>query len=144
MKYLKYFENNKPIINNNWMFKIKIKDLLSDESLVFPTDEAKAEVIKISNRLIQELSKLERKTIGSNLKEDEKEVCLEELEEIKSNIEFLKQLADGSIPEKDWHDFSFHGNFEELINEYLSVIYDLGDKRVINKRNELIKYFWVY
>lgn len=145
MKFIKLFEEhyNKPINTNNWKYKLKIKNILSDVDLSLPTDENKREIIKICKVIVLQLNKLENNTEKSNLKDDEKDAVLRELEELKDHFNFVIELADDTIPEKDWHEFSFDGNFQELSNDYLSLLYDLGDTRVINKNNESEKYFFV-
>lgn len=145
MKHLKIFENfTRPTKTNRWKYTLSIKNLLGDGDISSPTEENKQKVIKICNGILFQLKKLEKNTINSNIKDDEKEVLLEELENLIDNFEFGISLASGKIEESEWDDYSFDGNFQKYINdECLEQLYDLGDRRIVNKKNELEKYFFV-
>lgn len=145
MKHLKIFENfDRPTNTNRWKYTLLIKDLLTNEDVSKPTEENKQKVIKICNGILFQLKKLEKNTINSNIKEDEKDLLLEELENLIDNFQFGISLASGKIEESEWNDYSFNGNFQEYINdECLQQLYDLGDRRIINKKNEIEKYFFV-
>jgi hypothetical protein len=145
MKYLEIFENfDKPTNTNRWKYTLSIKNLFTDEDISSPTEENKQKVIKICNSILFQLKKLEKNTINSNIKEDEKDLLLEELENLIDNFQFGISLASGEIEESKWDDYSFDGNFQKYINnECLEQLYDLGDRRIINKKNEIEKYFFV-
>ena len=101
--------------NRLWQHKIKIKHLFESET----TPEL---VIKICTELNTQLEKIKKKYENKN------DGIYEELEINIDNFEFLKHLADGTIPEQDWADYSFYGDFEKEFNGYLSQLYDLADE----------------
>jgi hypothetical protein len=76
--------------------------------------------------------------------EDDKYYVDENLTELIDHFEFLKEFANGKIPKEEWKDYDFEGNYESWFNDYLNELYDLGDKRVVNKNNEIEKLIWIY
>jgi hypothetical protein len=136
----KQFESR---VTNKWKFKIKIKYLLSNDDMTLPTPENKKKIANKSSFVISELKTLLKRIEKSNIKEDVKDRVLEELEMIIDNFDFLKKLADGTISEDTWHEYTFDGNFQEWFNDYLTQLYDLGDKRVITTNGNIDKLLWV-
>lgn len=121
---------------NNWKYKIKIKDQFEDKT----TPEL---IIKLCDSLIIQLKQISSKVETSSLTEDEKDDCRIVLEEIIDHFVFLKELADGTIKKLEWDDYSFNGDYEEIFNDYLEQLYDIGDRRVINKYNRSEKFIWI-
>jgi hypothetical protein len=138
MEKLKTFESfdQKPVQTNKWKYELVIKDQLTEDS-------EPEKIIELSNTLVRKLTKLKEKVEKSNLVEDEIENLVEEFERIIDNFDFLKQLADGTIPEDDFDDYSFDGDLEALFNDYLGELYDFGDLKVLNKKNEIEKFIWI-
>lgn len=122
--------------SNKWLYTIKIKDDFEDET----TPEL---IVKLCSILEYKLNKVKGSVEKSSLKEDEIDYICQELEETADNFTFLKHLADGTIPEDDWDDYSFYGDFEEDFNGYLSQLYDLADKRVTDKRGVTHKFLFL-
>jgi hypothetical protein len=105
------------INERNWKYHLDIKQHLRGEDF-----DDEAQVITICNIIINQLKRLINK-IDDSVKY--------ELEEIVDNFDFLKQLADGTIPEDTFQEYSFDGNFTDLFNDYLESLYDFGDSNDI-------------
>lgn len=120
----------------NWKYKIEIKHLFSEDT----TPEIVAELCTI---LVSKLDKILEKSQKSNISEDSIDEFWYELEEVKDNFDFLRQLADGSIKEEDWKDYSFEGDFESWFNDYLEQLYDIGDIKIMLKNGTKEKLLWV-
>lgn len=141
MRNLKTFENFE--IDNNWKFTIKIKHLLDDTDMTFPSEEVRKSVTNKSKSILKELNKLEKNTLNSNLEDDEKQDLESKISDIKSYFEFIINLA--GMSEDEWYknfDY-FNGDFQELFNEYLDALYDLCDERVRTKNGKQVKYCWI-
>jgi len=133
-------------VSNNWRNTVKIKHLFSD-------DETSPElIIEICDILIPQLEAIKEKEESGNLTEDSKSDIDDKLFELIDHFGFLKNLAEGAItestsehriPEDEWDNYSFDGNFEQWFNDYLSELYDLGDERVDNKHNIREKFLWI-
>ena len=100
-----------------WKHKIQIKHLFEDDT----TPEL---IVKICLELKRQLEKINQKYETS----EEGDYIFYELEAIIDNFDFLRQLANGTIPQSEWKDYSFDGDFEETFNGYLSELYDLADQ----------------
>jgi hypothetical protein len=123
---------------NKWKYDISIKQFFEKET----TPEL---VEKLCNKLIVQLNSIKNKVAKSNLIEDDKYYVDENLTELIDHFEFLKEFANGKIPKEEWKDYDFDGNYESWFNDYLTQLYDLGDKRVVNKNNsEIEKLIWIY
>lgn len=119
-----------------WKYKIDIKRHFEEEVTPESTE-------KTCNILISELNKTKVSVEGSNIIKDHKQCIHDGLEEIIDHFDFCKQLANGTIEEKDWDDYSFDGDFETMFNDYLEELYDLADMRVIGTNNISKKFLWV-
>ena len=122
--------------SNKWLYTIKIKDNFEDEI----TPEL---IIKLCSILEHKLGGVNKAVDKSNLKEDEIDYICQELEDIIDNFVFLKHLADGTIPESEWDDYFFDGDFEGDFNGYLSLLYDLSDKRVTDNNGTTHKFLFL-
>ena len=60
-----------------------------------------------------------------------------------NNFEHIKNLANGNIPESEWIDYGFEGEFNEYFNYTMSDLYDICDKRVDTKKSVNYKFIWV-
>lgn len=118
----------------NWRNRILIKDDFEENT----TPEL---IIKLCDKLIPQLNNIKEKELNSNL--CEKDYVTTELFECIDNFEFLKSLANGNIPEDEWVDYNFYGDFEEWFNDYLDQLYDLGDKIVKDNNNNIEKFIWI-
>lgn len=112
--------------SNKWLYTIKIKEHFGGKT----TPEL---VAKLCSILEHELSRINKAVGKSNLDYEEIGHICQELGEMEDNFNFLKQLADGTIPENEWNNYGFDGNFELWFNDYLEQLYDLADKRVVDK-----------
>lgn len=101
---------------NKWKHKIRIKHLFEDKT----TPEL---IVKLCAELEKQLKPINKIYETS----DDGDYVYYQLEECIDNFEFLKHLADGTIPEIEWKDYGFDGDFEEEFNGYLSQLYDLAD-----------------
>jgi hypothetical protein len=133
------------VVSNKWRNTISIKRLFQDET----TPEL---VITLCNSLIKQLNTIKERESKGNLTEDEKCNVDNKLFEVIDHFEFLLNLAQGAtddesnetrIPESEWDDYEFDGNFEQWFNDYMTELYDLADERVntINGINE--KFIWI-
>lgn len=96
-----------------WKHTIKIKHLFEDET----TPEL---IVKLCNELERQLKSILKKHENDWQIYEELEICID-------NFIFLRNLADGTIKEDEWYNFSFYGNFEDEFNGYFSQLYDLAD-----------------
>lgn len=55
----------------------------------------------------------------------------------------VKHLADGTIPEEEFDDYEFNGNFQEMFNGYFTELYDLADERITLSNNVIEKFLWI-
>lgn len=120
----------------NWKYKIEIKHLFSEDT----TPEI---IIELCTIIVSKLDKILEKSQNSNISEDSIDEFWYELEGVKDNFDFLRQLADGSIEEDDWKDYSFEGDFESWFNDYLEQLYDIGDIKIMLKNGTKEKLLWV-
>jgi hypothetical protein len=119
----------------NWLYTIKIKHLFEDET-------TKELIIKLCTSLEKQLLKIVNSDSINKILNNEDNIV--ELRIIIDNFNFLKKLADGTIKNEDWWQFSFDGEFEEWFNEYLEQLFDLGDNVCYLKHNELSsKFIWI-
>jgi len=122
--------------SNKWRNEIKVKHLFEDDV----TPEL---VVTLCDTILVQLKKIQEKEAKRNLVEDSKNHIDSEIDELLGHFEFLRDLADGTIPEDEWNDYSFDGDYEQWFNDYMSQLYDLGDTRVLNASNVLEKFMWI-
>ncbi len=129
-------KNNMITKSSKWRNTIKIKHLFQDHA----TPELVTELCK---SLISQLHFIQKREAASNLTDDEKYNIDTKLEESIDHFEFLRDLANGTIPESEWKDYDFDGDHEEMFNDYLTELYDIGDERVRTKQDILEKFIWI-
>lgn len=122
--------------SNKWKYKLSIKHLFQDET----TNDL---IIILCDSLIRQLTKVSNNVVNSNLNEDVVYRISDELDLNIDNFRFLIELADGSIRKQDWLKYEFAGDFQSRFNEYMSMLYDLADERVLTKQNVSEKFIWV-
>ena len=120
----------------NWKYKIGIKKH-------FVRDTTKEVIETLCKILVKELDKILIDSQKSNISEESLDDFWYELEECKDNFEFLLQICNGEIEEKDYEDFSFNGNFESEFNDYLEQLYDGADTVISLKSGEKNKLLWI-
>lgn len=122
-------------VSNRWRHHIKIKDMFTEET----TPEL---IVKLCDALIPQIDRI-IKTEDNGMLIDSGHY-IEQLEESKDHFEFLRSLADGSIPESEFADYSFDGDYEDWFNGYLNDLYNIGDARVVTKlSNVQEKFIWI-
>lgn len=126
-------KNNKIM---NWKYKIDIKKH-------FVVDTTKEVIETLCKILVKELDKILIDSQKSNISEESLDDFWYELEECKDNFEFLLQICNGEIEEKDYEDFGFNGNFESEFNDYLEQLYDGADTVITLKSGEKSKLLWI-
>ena len=126
----------KIIASNKWKYNIDIKNKFEDNA----TQEVIAEIY---DSLHIQLEALRDKVEKSNLIESEKDSLDSEIMDISDNFSFLRDLSNGNIPEDEWDDYNFDGEFKEWVDMYLDQLYDLGDRRVMNTNNVQEKFLFV-
>lgn len=120
--------------NPKWMFETKgVKELING-------DDTKESVFNIVNTLVPQLKIIRNKLPKTNLEDDDKESLDNDLFEIIDNLEFITSL-DGK--EDEWPDYSFDGNWTELLNNTLYDLYDFGDLKLIDKDGVTRKLLWI-
>jgi len=129
-------ETKEIIRSNKWRNKIKVKHLFND-------DTAPEHIAVICDAIIPQLKRIKAIEAKSNLVDDSKNHVDNELEELIGHFEFLKDFATGEIPESEWSDYDFNGDYKEMFNDYMSELYNLGDRRVLTKFNVQEKFMWV-
>ncbi|MCZ2129209.1 MAG: hypothetical protein LC109_02970 [Bacteroidia bacterium] len=122
--------------SNKWRNVIVIKHLFQDKT----TPEL---IIQLCDSILIQLKKIQEQEAKSNLTETEKWNIDSRIEDILGNFQFLKDFATGDIPQSEWEDYNFNGDYQEMFNGYLSELYDLGDERVMTTKNTLEKFLWV-
>lgn len=122
--------------SNKWRNSIKVKHLFTDDS----SPEA---IATLCATMVSHLKRVKSREAKSNLTEDSKNHVDSELDELIGHFEFLGDLATGKIPETEWNNYSFDGDFEEWFNDYMSQVYDLGDTRVMTTGNVQEKFMWI-
>jgi hypothetical protein len=136
-------------MTNEWRNKIQIKHLFTRDNTTSPEL-----TITLCETLLRQLKSIKAREENGNLCDDDKYFVDEKLTELIDHFEFLINLAEGSIPEKqhlesaikenEWSDYGFDGNYQQCFNDYLSELYDLGDVRVVDKSRTSHKFIWVY
>lgn len=122
---------------SKWRYKIQIKHLFQDET----TPELVAE---ICTSLVYQLNHIKEKIEKStDIDGDDLMYMCDELEMNVDNFDFLRKMATQEIPEDEWEDYNFNGDFEEEFNGYLSQLYDLGDERITLKNGTIEKFMWI-
>lgn len=120
----------------NWKYKIKIKEQFEKTTTV-------KLIIELCSSLEEQINKILESLQKSNIKEEDVDYFYYDLEEVRNNFDFLRDLADGTIESKDWDDYGFDGDYEEWFNDYLNQLYDIGDKRVTLKNGTKEKLIWI-
>jgi len=125
-----------------WMYKINVKEFFEDET----TPEL---VYKLSKILFTHLQKI-KDSLES--KSDYDESCNEyylvnNCADLLMNFSFLMSLTgideNDKIDESEFEDYGFDGNFENIFNDYLSQLYDLGDYEFTDKKGKQHRFIWV-
>ncbi len=122
--------------SNKWRNSMKVKHLFEDET----TPELTA---TLCTTIIGHLKRIKAREEKSNLTEDSKYHIDTELDELIGHFEWLRDLATGTIPEDEWKDYDFNGDFEKWFNDYMSQVYDLGDTRVVTTGDVSEKFIWI-
>lgn len=120
----------------NWRYKIDIKRHFQKET----TPEL---VAILCDLLVKDLTKILESSQKGNISEESVEDFWYELEEVKNNFEFLRDLANRTISEAEWSDYEFEGDFENMFKDYLAELYDTGDMRITLKNGTQEKLIWV-
>lgn len=124
-------------ISNAWLHNIKVKDRFSET----PTDKETISIAKYLKMRLERIKKIhEERSIIKD--EDDRDYIIGQLEEVIDGFEHVADLHE-NIKEKEWDNYGFDGNFTELFNEYMSMLYDLGDQRVIVNPNTSKKFIWI-
>lgn len=121
--------------SNNWKYQIQIKDRFEDES-------SPELIIELCNRLVLQLDVV-LANIEKDLLEEDIDRVWQELEVERDNFEHLRNLVDGTIPEDEWDDYGYDGDYETEFNNYFNQLYDVGDTRVVTKQNVSEKFIWI-
>jgi hypothetical protein len=133
-------------ISNNWRNRIDIKSHFTDKKT---TPE---HTVTLCETLIRQLKKIREREVNGNLCDYSKGDVDNKLEEIIDHLEFLRDLANGAIPENnsegrilesEWADYDFDGDFNDMFNGYMRELYDLGDERVDTTANVREKFIWI-
>jgi len=119
-----------------WKYKINIKDEFEDTT-------TPSLIIKLCSSLEKQIAKILESSQKSNISEESVDDFWYELEEVKDNFEFLKNLADGTIDEESWEEFEFDGSFELWFNDYLDQLYDVADTKITLKNGTKEKLIWI-
>jgi len=124
------------MISPNWRNKISIKS-------EFKKKTSPELVSRLSKSLIIQLQDIHKAEFDNNLCPDDKYEVSYLLEDVINNFKFLDDLATGIIPRDEWKDYDFDGDFEILFNNYLDMIYDIGDMKVRTNKNTVEKFIWI-
>lgn len=123
--------------SNNWRYKISIKSNFEDEV----TPEL---VISLSALICSELESVKKKlSSDKQAMADDKYDLMDKINDLIDNFEFARDLANGTIGEDEWDNYSFDGDFEVLMNDYITQLYDVADERIMLKGGILEKFLWV-
>lgn len=99
--------------------KLPIKHLLKSTHTTL-------EIIELCDILINELEKIQD-TVEIL---DNNDIILGELDDLIIGFETTSDLCTGEIPEYEWKDYSFHGNYSQYFNEYLNELYRIANEVV--------------
>jgi len=113
----------------NWKYTINIKDN-------FEENTSKKLVVNLSNKIIYQLKRIIIK-INRNLSEDDKYYQNNLIEELIEKFEFIIELT--NIKPENYYKYDFNGNFENIFNEGITELYDVGDT-LIEKNT---KFIWI-
>jgi hypothetical protein len=122
--------------SNKWRRNIKIKHL-------YQTETTPENIIELCDSLGNQLYRIKQTEQKSNLTQDEKNHVSNRLEELIDHFSFLKSFATGDIPESEWADYGFDGDYEDWFNGYLTELYDLADERVMTTNGVSEKFIWI-
>lgn len=87
-----------------------------------------SEIIELGDFLLQELDKIQETVYTIN----GVDIILGKIMSLKDSIRTSLELCSGVIPESEWNDFMFYGNFTQLFNEVLEDLYDLANCEVFD------------
>jgi hypothetical protein len=124
------------IRSHKWKFRISIKAYLSTESDPKSINSVCVPVVRALKKLLFHVN-------NSDIVQEEKADCIDEINSLIENISFMSDLCTGVISPMDWEDLSFSGNFIGLLNSYIFELYELGDRRVETTRGISEKFIWV-
>lgn len=99
--------------------KLKIKHILENTHTV-------QEIASLSIIIIDELEQIQN-TVEIL---DNNDIILGELDDLICNLEIVSDLCLGEIPEFEWNDYNFHGNYSQLFNEQLNELYRIANETV--------------
>ena len=61
---------------------------------------------------------------------DNNDIILGEIDDLILGLETVSDLCTGEIPEYEWNDYEFHGNYSQLFNESLNELYRIANEVV--------------
>jgi len=125
--------------SNKWRNTIRIKSHLSEET-------SPKIITSLCNVIIRQLKRIKKKEEEGNLIDDHAWYVMDKLEESIDGFSFVLHIANGEIPESDWGEYEYKGGNEELnelFNECMKELYDMGDIRVRSIRGVVEKFIWV-
>ena len=127
-------------LDTRWMFTIPgVKEVINNENL---TDKEIA--LHVSKRLLKEVKRVSKNLAHSKpFPEIEMEYLLGELESVIHESEYIKLLASDEIPESEWEEYGFDGDWGEMLDYTLSTLYDIGDMKPIDNHGVKRKLLWV-
>lgn len=97
-----------------------------------------------SKEYVAELKKIQVVIQSKKLKSSDAIYINNSMEEVIDHFEFVGQLATPDVIGKhEWDDYCFDGNFNNLINSYLTEMYDLFDTVVRDVNNIQYKLIFV-
>lgn len=121
----------------NWKYKINTKDQFEDEI----TPEL---VTKLCTSLITQIKNIEDKVEKWIIyPQQTKDFCFDALFNARADFEHLKELSDGTIPEGEFDNYGFDGDYQDLFNGYLEQLYNIGDSRITTTLNTTEKFIWI-
>ena len=85
-----------------------------------------SEIIKLTDILITELELIQD---TCNIL-DNNDIILGELDDLITSLETVSDLCTEEIPEYEWNDYNFHGNYNQLLNESLNELYRIAGEVV--------------
>lgn len=99
--------------------KLHIKHLINIAKTVTQIDS-------LANLLIRELELIQ--DTCSIL--DNNDIILGELDDLIISLETVSDLCTEEIPEYEWNDYNFYGNYSQLLNESLNELYRISEEVV--------------
>lgn len=124
-------------ISNQWKLTLKLFKPFSDNPSKEDVIESAKEIATKLKNTLKSLDKLKF------IDEDEGLYLQDELEMIIDNFEHLVHLMDGTISEEDFDNYSYDGDYISRFNEYMDMLYDIANSRILLKPNVSYKFLWV-